>query len=349
MQIKLYEAIKNQSIIEVKNIINELICESEKNNYQTIYDFFRFRDDKGRDLLQMAFNSKNKEIIQSLVNFKLKNNKNEFNEIALIRAINVGTSPIIKLVLNCDIDINQTNGKKENSLILAIKFNKLEAVNILLQSSININHVDANGNNALYYALNNKNSSLLIEKLNQHKINFSQKFKGKSSYEKNVNIFLVSAYQEKNLEIFKKLIEENKSNHNPFLLNSTDEYKNNALMFSVFYAHTDKQEKFKYIYENLNEVNHYQKNIFDKSLISMIVDQKIKENFLRYPLLNYLVEKQYFMAKEFDQTEWDKVKHLILVKELVEKIENQITTFKERDYLSEMVEVSVEKKKSLKL
>jgi ankyrin repeat protein len=349
MDKKLYEAIKNQSVSEVKKLIFHMIELSKNNDIYSIDEMMNYKDDKGRDCLQIAFNSKNKEIIQSIINFKLIDYHNWFNQKALIRSINVGTIDLIKLVLNCNIDVNQVNYSGENALMLAIKFNKNEAVDILLNSKININHKDEKGNNVLYLAFHHKNSLELISKLNKYGIHFDVTLYGEERSARNINPFLMVSYEEVNLNLLKHFIEENKINKNPIKLDSIDELGNNALFLSVYYAHVDKQEKFKFIYENIKEINKYQKNEIGQSLISFIFKDYFNSISLRKPIVEYLIEKQYFMSREFDVNEWDTIKDKIKDKELVNIIDVQIKTYQEKTLLENNLKGSINVKKSLKL
>lgn len=345
----LYQAIKNQNVLEVKDVISSLINLSKKNDFYHIDEIINYKDDRGRDCLQMAFNSKNEEIIKSIINFKLENYDNWFNKQSLIRAINVGSSELIKQVLSYDININQVNQRGENALMLAIKFNKNEAIELLLASKININHLDSKGNNALYFALDHKNSDKLISKLNNQGIDFTQKLHGKERLEQEVNVFLMLAYREKSLNLFKHIIKENEITNRTFSLNSLDEIGNNALLLSIFYAHVDKQETFKYIYENIKEIDLYHKNEFGSGIMSVILHDRLDTHSLRKPLLEYLIEKQYVMSKDFDLNEWEKVKRNVTSQELLGKIEEQIKTFQEKSLLESSIQELSFPKKSLKL
>lgn len=345
----LYEAIKKQDINSIENMLNK--CKSSGLNmfFSEMNELYNYIGAGGKDILQKAFDSKNEEIIKLIINFKVENYYNKFNKIALIRAINSASVDILKCVLSCDIDINQVNGKGENALMLAIKLNKKEAIELLLKSKIDINHRDNNGSNALFFAFENKNKFELIEKLNKHKINFSEIGNGKESEVKEVNLFLLAAYQENGLSILKKIIEENNKADNKISLSSLNNNGANALMLSTYYAHCDKQETFKFIYDNLTEINKYQKDYMGNGLIKYIIDQKINTNSLHTPMLKYLIENQYFMYSEFDVQEWNNLKHLVVDSNLVEKIDNQINVFQEKEKLNQQLSLSNSSKKSLKL
>ena len=141
---KIFKLLKSY-IIDFKIHINNLICSVCKKGYINFFEYlskynknFDITDENGNNLLTLACNSNNYELVENLLKKEADpNKKNKDNTTALYHTASIGNLNIIILLEKYGVNINPIDSKPP--ITIAAMKNHINIVKYFLNNSININ------------------------------------------------------------------------------------------------------------------------------------------------------------------------------------------------------------------